>query len=117
MTEREAIVAMKHAREEGRATPSKILALMKDWPDLEKLQWEGCCAVWLAASDNASARNDLGSLGAADALVMAMGRFPESKQIAEKAAWAMAALAYDNQANAAHLGMSGNPKSGLPSSA
>merc|ERR1711865_635399 len=70
----------------------------------ERLQWDGCCAIWLAAQDNAQAREELGSLGAADVLVRAMERYPDSEQVIERACWAITALTFDNQSNAELLG-------------
>ena len=79
---------------------------MRDWIDVERLQWDGCCAIWQvdwclvapcdlmryivqAASENSQAREELGTLGAADVLVRAMERYPESEKIIERACWAI----------------------------
>merc|ERR1711865_988846 len=62
MSEKDAVQTMKTAREEGRAAPSKVVGLMRDWLKVERLQWDGCCAIWLAASDSAQARDELGSV-------------------------------------------------------
>lgn len=67
-----------------------LLAAIKQYPDIQRLQWMGIEALANMAPGNAEARSLIAENGGAELVVQAMTTFAQDEKVQAKGCWAMA---------------------------